>query len=134
MSVTNNTALFHRTSLTSIIKFHQGTGSLYGCNVLINFHLLFSLTDKVTPSQHQNRTPVSSPSQNSAAVKRIWSSPAKLITNPRLRPLSCHIAMVTRSPQSTSRTPPKMQDTLLTSPIISKAYTLKPGILQFYQV
>lgn len=98
------------------------------------FHFLFSLTDKATPSQHQSRTPDSSPSQNSATIKRLWTSPAKLITNPRLRPLSCPMAMVTRSPQSTSKTPPKMQDTLSTSPIISKAYTVKPGSLQFYQV
>jgi len=85
------------------------------------------ISDKAKPSQHQSRTPDSSPSQNSAAIKRLWTSPAKLITNPRLRPLSCHMATVTRSPQSTSKTPPKMQDTLLTSPIISKAHMVKPG-------
>lgn len=94
------------------------------------FHFLFPLTDKVTTSQQQKRTSHSSPSQNSTAVKRLWTPPAKLITNPRLHPLSCHIAMVTRSPQGINRTPPKMQDTLLTSPTISKASMFKPGILQ----
>ncbi|XP_068729272.1 denticleless protein homolog [Montipora capricornis] len=86
------------------------------------------IDDKITLSRHHNKPPNSSnlsPSQSSVSTNNLWSPPIKVITNPRLNPLSSHISTITRNPQSTNRTSPKRQNTLIASPLVPESPILK---------